>query len=786
MNIKPKYFYFIVFFAITNSFFSQNVTLFEQFNGRVDFTFIGNTMNPAENSFMVIPTILTSSSASLNLSSNDVVKKAYLYWSGCGTGDFEVKLNGINIVSQKNYGLTANFNDTIFNYFSSFADVTSQVLATGNGAYTFSDLDLTNLIETYSVNQTNFGGWAIVVIYENPASPINQINVYDGLQSIPRTPGSSLNITLNSLNVIDNANAKIGFVAWEGDKNIQVNETLKINGNTLSNPPLNPANNAFNGTNSVINSDLLFNMDLDIYSIQNNIGVGDTTAQIDLTSGQDLVLINVILTKLNSKLPDATISYNNVQQTCGSRQITIDYIVNNLNSTDFLPAGTPIAFYANNILIGISSTTSIIPIDGSVSSQITLNIPNTFPANFVLKCVVDDTGNGTGIRTEIIETNNSFSQNFSFYVVPAFNNLPNKYICLDVFINTNFDFSNYANLVKVVATDVVQFFETYQNAIDNQNPILNIANFTVNQFVTTIYVRLQNANCFSITSFTLNIVLFPKFNFLPDLFVCKQSETSSFDFSSYANTVKINATDTVNFFNNLAGANANTNPILNTNNFIPTTSPKEIFVRIDNGICFSTTSFKLTYYDLPKFNAVPDLESCDKGLTLGFFDFSGYLNTAKINPIDKVSFYLTQNEAENSLFTLANISNYYANETPKKIFVRIENNNFCFNITSFLLTTKRCPIKIYNAVSANGDGKNDFFFIEGLRDIYLDFETEIYNRWGQLVWKGNNSIADFDGYSNFGVHIDNKLLPEGNYFYVLNLNDNNYPKPITGYLYLSK
>ncbi len=762
-------------------FYAQNVSLFEQFNGRVDFTFIGNTLNTVENNNIDGQPeppcfILTTSSASLNLNSNDIIEKAFLYWAGSGTGDFTVKLNNQDIIPERTFQITTNLTR-----FSAFANVTNLVQTTGNGLYTLSDLDLSSVIDPFCSTGSNFGGWAIVVVYKNNTLPINQLNIYDGLESVPDV----LNITLNSLNVIDNVGAKIGFVAWEGDKNIQVNETLRINGTILSNA-LNPTNNAFNGTNTITGSDQLFNMDLDIYDIQNNINIGDSTAEIELTSSQDFVMINVIVTKLNSQLPDATITVNNIQQTCNSREIKVDYVVSNLNSTDNLPSGTQIAIYANNVLVGTTSTTAIIAIDGSQSGQITLNIPNSIPNNFVLKFVVDDTGNGTGTIVEIIETNNTFSQNFSFYVVPKFNILPNLFICKDFLENTFFNFSNYQNTVKLVSTDIVTFYETYQNAFDNQNPILNIGNYSINQFTKTIYIRLQNANCFNITSFTLNLVLFPKFNILPDLNVCKQSATSSFDFSNYTNSVKINLTDVVNFFNNLADANANNNAISNTNNFIPITSPKEIFVRIDNGICYSTTSFKLNYFDLPKFNIVPNLESCDQGLTLGFFDFSNYLNTIKVNQNDNVTFYLTLNEAINSYFPLTNPSNYYADATPKKIFARIENSNFCYDITSFELTTKRCPINIFNAVSANSDGKNDYFFIEGLRDVYTHFETEIYNRWGQLVWKGNNNISDFNGYSNVGVHIDNKLLPEGNYFYVLNLNDLNYPKPITGYLYLSK
>jgi hypothetical protein len=30
------------------------------------------------------------------------------------------------------------------------------------------------------------------------------------------------------------------FIAWEGDQFISVNETLRVNGNPLSNPPLKP------------------------------------------------------------------------------------------------------------------------------------------------------------------------------------------------------------------------------------------------------------------------------------------------------------------------------------------------------------------------------------------------------------------------------------------------------------------------------------------------------------------------------------------------------------------
>lgn len=210
--MKQKYSLFFSKILILSLLFTinmqgQNVSLYEQFNGRYDFTFLGNTMNPQENTYQLTPTIFTTSDASLTLQPGDVVEKAFLYWAGCGIGDFDVKLNGVDISAQRTF---SNVLQTQFNFFSAFADITSQIQTTGNGVYTLSDLDVTSFINLHFNNKTNFAGWAIVVVYYNPNLPLNQLNVYDGLQVVSQQQ-NQLNITLNSLNVIDNNDAKIGF-----------------------------------------------------------------------------------------------------------------------------------------------------------------------------------------------------------------------------------------------------------------------------------------------------------------------------------------------------------------------------------------------------------------------------------------------------------------------------------------------------------------------------------------------------------------------------------------------
>lgn len=454
-------------------------------------------MNSAENNPSPGYVTGTSSTATLSLNSTDVIEKAYLYWAGCGDGDFEVNLNSDTITPDRTFSLVKVFSGITFTYFSAFKDVTSIIQATGNGDYTLSNLDISPFEALHFQRKTNFAGWAIVIIYKNDTLPLNQVNVYDGLQGVP----DELTITLNSLNVIDDNNSKVGFVAWEGDVGLAT-EQFKMNGTLLSNT-LNPPDNVFNGTNSVTGSSTLYNMDLDIYDIQDNIAIGDTTAEISLSSYQDFVMINTVVTKLNSQLPDATVVINSVEQECDSRTIVVNYTVSNLNSTNPLPAGTPIALYINSIFTAFDETTLPIEIGGSMSFQLSIVIPSTVLLDFEIKIKVDDIGDGTGIVAELDENNNLSIYNGSLWFTPTFNPLENLLVCNEGYTRGTFDFSSYEDLVKTNPTDVVEFFETQQNANDNVSPILNTTSYQAIPTPKEIFVRVGGDHCFVTTSFLL-------------------------------------------------------------------------------------------------------------------------------------------------------------------------------------------------------------------------------------------------------------------------------------------
>ena len=488
-----------LFFIFNLQLFAQEVSLYQQFGGHIDFTMIGNTLNLEENGFFTNCTINTSSSANLNLTPDDTIIAAYLYWAGSGTGKFEVKLNNTDIIAQRTFAdsLTENLP-----FFSAFYDVTEQVISEGNTSYTISEFDLNDVIATYCPNGTNFGGWAILIIYKNDVLPLNQINIYDGLEHVPQ----ALSIQLNSIDVIDNADAKIGFIAWEGDSALRVNESLFINGTLIGDPPLNPTDNAFNGTNSFTRAGNLYNMDIDVYSIENNIDIGDTQAIIELTSGQDFVLINTVITKLNSQLPDATISIDNFEITaCNDLETKINLTVYNNNSTNFLPANTSITIYANEQLIGTTFTISDIPINGLESFEMDLLIPESELQNFTLTAIVNEINPVLEIRTD----NNTTTLEVAYPLPPTIEQPENLLECNIGFEVGIFDFSLI--LEKLIdESDGETEFSFYPSEVDfindtqEINPAFEYESIANPQ---TIYIKATNTltGCFSFSTFQISV-----------------------------------------------------------------------------------------------------------------------------------------------------------------------------------------------------------------------------------------------------------------------------------------
>ncbi|MEZ4801692.1 MAG: gliding motility-associated C-terminal domain-containing protein [Gelidibacter sp.] len=92
---------------------------------------------------------------------------------------------------------------------------------------------------------------------------------------------------------------------------------------------------------------------------------------------------------------------------------------------------------------------------------------------------------------------------------------------------------------------------------------------------------------------------------------------------------------------------------------------------------------------------------------------------------------------------------------------------------------------IPDGFSPNDDGTNDDFDIPNIRTLFPNFKLVIFNRYGNVLYKGNKDTPNWDGTSNQGSVFGNSVLPVGVYFYILEFNDG-IKKPIQGRVYLSR
>ncbi|MCF2873221.1 MULTISPECIES: gliding motility-associated C-terminal domain-containing protein [unclassified Tenacibaculum] len=88
--------------------------------------------------------------------------------------------------------------------------------------------------------------------------------------------------------------------------------------------------------------------------------------------------------------------------------------------------------------------------------------------------------------------------------------------------------------------------------------------------------------------------------------------------------------------------------------------------------------------------------------------------------------------------------------------------------------------------SPNGDSTNETLVFEGLEQ-YNKSELEIYNRWGNLVYKTSDYKNDWNGKSSGRATINsNDDLPVGTYFYTLKFGQDKLSKKQKGWVYIQR
>jgi len=113
-----------------------------------------------------------------------------------------------------------------------------------------------------------------------------------------------------------------------------------------------------------------------------------------------------------------------------------------------------------------------------------------------------------------------------------------------------------------------------------------------------------------------------------------------------------------------------------------------------------------------------------------------------------------------------------------------ESSRVQITVTLLPLSSSNCDDGVGDGISDNGDGENDTLDLGGLLIAYPNFEIEIFNRYGTVVYKGNINTNPFEGSGNVSLTLGKKL-PTGVYFYVFNPKDG-VTEPFQGDFYLSR
>jgi uncharacterized repeat protein (TIGR01451 family) len=174
----------------------------------------------------------------------------------------------------------------------SFADVTSVVQGAGSGTYTGADIYAATGVDSYAA-------WSLVLVIHSPSFPQRHLVVFDGFGTIQNSAGdTTLDIPLTGLSTppTGQVDVRLGAVVFEGDAGSTGDQFQIIApGGTITtlSDAENPANNAFNSTNSDNGVEVAgrtpdgntFGWDADVFQSSVLLGNSATTATLRMATG---------------------------------------------------------------------------------------------------------------------------------------------------------------------------------------------------------------------------------------------------------------------------------------------------------------------------------------------------------------------------------------------------------------------------------------------------------------------------------------------------------------------
>lgn len=181
--------------------------------------------------------------------------------------------------------------------------------------------------------------------------------------------------------------------------------------------------------------------------------------------------------------------------------------------------------------------------------------------------------------------------------------------------------------------------------------------------------------------------------------------------------------------------------------------PVSMYVISSEGCNSDTVTNKVTVYPMPVVNAGPDvITEPNRAIQL----------KAAVTPVTAIVLWtpptgLSDPRQLQPMATLLENQSYVITAT----------GDLGCTATDTVLVKVFKELKIPNAFTPNGDGKNDTWRIPGLEE-YRNATVQVFNRWGQVVFKSVGYSIPWNGVMN------GNQLPTGAYYYVIKPGDNGY------------
>jgi|GEM_PF-2069417 len=364
-------------------------------------------------------TTINSSYSTITIPAGATVQWAGLYWGGMynsTNGGITNPPPSVNIdqvkLQEPGAGAYSVINAEVrnietgtfsgWNSFMSYADITSVVQAGGSGNYYVADIALA----IGSSFTGPYGGWNMVVVYDDPSLTTKNISVWDGFDFFGFGANDSFTVTGLLTPASGAFQTHAGYFGFDGEAS-STGDFVSINGTALANG-LNPANNTLNGTISEFGVDVggrnpnfgySWGIDIDVFDASGLVPNSATTANITLGSSSEgiwggvFVISNEIaFPVVSSKIFTPAVSFVG-EETRVSLQVenpAQGVLLTNFSITDHLPSGMRIADTPDTAS-SCGGTLTAVPGSGSFTAS-GINFPAGTSCTFSFDIVVDDFG----------------------------------------------------------------------------------------------------------------------------------------------------------------------------------------------------------------------------------------------------------------------------------------------------------------------------------------------------------------------------------------------------------